>query len=516
MSDALKRDLVTAGYELRETHISWVFLGAQRVYKVKKPVSLGFLDFSTVERRRQACQAEIDLNRRLAPDVYLGLRPIHRDPQGTHRLDACGPVVEWAVEMVRLPDDASAEALLGREGLGVDEVARIAQSLAAFHAGCRSDAETARYGTPALIEHNVRENFEQVGVPAYLSDTRLQAIAAYQLGVLAEQEHVFAQRAAAGRVRDGHGDLRLEHVYFVQDKLQIIDCIEFNDRFRYADVCADLAFLCMDLAFHERPDLAELLLALYAAEAQDFGLYSLVDFYMSYRAYVRAKVTHMLLQSPQPSEVAERLQQTARKYFLLAEAAGRAPLRQPRLVVVFGKIAAGKSTLARLLGQQLPAPVLSSDRTRKELAGVEPEQSLSSAPFVGAYDESHTERVYATLVERARTVLKAQRPVIVDATCSRREQRARFRELAAALQVPLLMVECEIPEALCRRRLAERAKGPSESDADEGLLERFTKAYEVPAELDEDQWMHVDTQRIDETLVGRILQRATGSTAGAR
>ncbi|MEE8525964.1 MAG: hypothetical protein V3T72_18665 [Thermoanaerobaculia bacterium] len=261
------------GIELVETHISWVFLGDGEVWKVKKPVDFGFLDFSTSEKRRRACEAEIDLNRRLAPDVYLGVAAVTRDSQGRHRIGGSGEPVDWAVHMKRLPDADRADVRLGAERLDAAQIEQIAAYLAAFHARSRCDRETARYGTVEAIGRNVRENFEQTRdvICAHLSAAEAAEIEAWQNRFLADNASLFAARVAAGRVRDGHGDLRLEHVYLDQeDRPTVVDCVEFNERFRYADVCADVAFLAMDLAWHQRVDLAERLLAAYAREANDF------------------------------------------------------------------------------------------------------------------------------------------------------------------------------------------------------------------------------------------------------
>lgn len=510
MTSRLKNDLEAQGYQLRETHISWVFLTADRVYKIKKPVDLGFLDFTTLSARKRACDAELELNRRLAPDVYLRLLPVVQDAQGTHHLalaaesgHAPHEVVDWAVEMVRLNDDDSAEAMVERGELGRDPLRRLAALLAQFHGRCRSDEETSRFGTRQVIERNVRENFEQTArsVLNHLNLEQAEEIKAFQLQTLEHKQADFDRRITEQRIRDGHGDLRLEHVYFSGDQVHIIDCIEFNDRFRYGDTCADIAFLCMDLSFHQRPDLAEQLLAYYAEESQDYGLYRVVDFYMSYRAYVRAKVTAMLEQdTEQSATVQQRLYAQARRYFLLAEAAGRPALEPPFLLVVFGHIAAGKSTLARRLGDRLVAPVINSDRVRKHAAGVSPHTRLPPQ----AYAPKESTRVYARLREQGAAVLTSERPVIIDATCSGREQRARFAELARDHGVPILFVECSVPVALCRERLQDRERTPSISDGRLGLLDGFLARYEAPSELPAQQLLRVDTSVIDDALVERI------------
>src|SRR5512139_3595825 len=313
-------DLVAEGRTLVETHISWVFLGEVDVWKVKKPVDLGFLDFRSLEARRRFCDAEVELNRRLAPDVYRGVLPVTRGADGVHRVGGAGEVVDWAVHMRRLSDDVRADRLLARGALGTEEVARVAEHVAAFHARARSDAETARFGGLDVIEANVRENFDQTreNLAVFLTPAEADELERVELGFLSREKALFEDRVKEGRVRDGHGDLRLEHVYFEgPDTITVLDCIEFNERFRYADVCADIAFLSMDLAFQGRVDLKERFLAAYAEESADYDLYALVDFYESYRAYVRAKIGALGLSSA-PLPTRRELQAQVRRHFLLA------------------------------------------------------------------------------------------------------------------------------------------------------------------------------------------------------
>ena len=508
MGATLKDDFLKQGFELRETHISWVFLGKDRVYKVKKPVSLGFLDFSTLADRKAACEAEISLNRRLAPEVYVSMQPVLRDASGTHILGGEGEVVDYAVEMVRLADDASAQALHTRGTLTAAHIELLATRLAEFHRSCRADTETARFGEVETILGNVRENFEQTRVsgPAHLSSDQIAAIERAQIEFIEQHRERFAERIAEGYVRDGHGDLRLEHVYFDGNEVQIIDCIEFNDRFRYGDVCADLAFLSMDLAYNERVDFAELLLATYARESNDYGLYGLVDFYASYRAYVRAKVTAMMeAQADLADSLRAELHKRAHEFFVLAAAEMRPPLDPPVMIAVFGPIATGKSTLALQLSRSLYAPMISSDRIRKYLAGVSAETSVADGQYTGAYSPEMTARVYEHTLHCARTVLQSQRSIILDATCSRVEQRAMFAELAKRCDVPLLFVECMVPDDICRERLIEREKGRSISDGRISLLSEFRARYQQPTEVPAARLLRIDTTTIDDALVQAVL-----------
>jgi len=495
----LKADLEAAGFELIETHISWVFLGAADVFKVKRPVDLGFLDFTTLEKRREACDAEVRLNRRLAPEVYIDVVPITLNAEGVHEIAGRGTAVEWAVHMRRLPVERRADELLQAGRLEPRHVDLLASHVSRFHEGARCDTETSRHGDVVTIRHNVKENFDQTraSIGDYLNPEQARQIEAWQLHVL-EDEDRFTARVDAGRVRDGHGDLRLEHVYFGSDEsITIIDCIEFNERFRYGDVAADIAFLSMDLAWHGRVDLAERFLARYARESNDYDLYSVVNFYESYRAFVRGKVASLLADDAEASTAArERARREARRYFMLALAYERPPLVPPRVVAVGGMIASGKSSTAATVGSLLAAPVVSSDRTRKHLMGRTPTESMRSGAWSGAYSPSATEAVYEELWRLADVVLSSGRPVVLDASFRTAAMRDAARRLANRHGIPFLLVECSAPRELTRERLASRERvATHESDARADLFDEFERQFEPIDELASTEHFRLDTSR---------------------
>jgi uncharacterized protein len=486
----LRDDLARSAIEVRETHISWVFLGEQTVLKVKKPVDFGFLDFSDSERRRRAW-----LNTRLAPGIYSGVVPITQRADGTHEVGGAGPIVDWGVQMRRLADEERADLRLAAGRLDAGHIERLARELARFHSAAPSTPEISVFGSADRIRVNVRENFAQAHsrLSWIVSEAQQREVEEGQLAFLEHRAELFAQRVQGGRIRDGHGDLRLEHVYLDADGAPtIIDCIEFNERFRYADVCADIAFLSMDLAFHGRVDLKERLLASYASESDDHDLYALVDFYESYRAYVRAKISALALDSAHLSRRHE-LERDARRYFLLSLASERAPDSRPRLIAVGGLIASGKSTLARALAADLALPWISSDRVRKYLCGVEPTTALSDAAFDASYSEEFSARVYTEVLRRAEVVLRSGRSVVLDASFRSRAARAGARALASRLDTPFILLECRAPLDVSRARLAERAKHPSESDGRSEIFDDFVARYEPITELDEGEHFVVDT-----------------------
>lgn len=495
MNPTITEQLCASGFSLVETHISHVLLRGSDVYKVKRPVALGFLDFSTLALREAACLAEVELNCRLSADVYLGVVAVVRGPAGelvfverdALREGSTGQVLEWAVHMRRLDDRRRADSLLTAGVLGVRDVEAIASTIAAFHRVAETSSTIAQFGSPEAIAHNVRENFAQIDehVADYLTADEQVQLSAYQTAYLRDEGELLRERARGGFVRDGHGDLRLEHCYLRDDgAYSIIDCIEFNERFRYGDVCADLAFLAMDLRFHGRPELADSFVAAYARASSDYGVYAVLDFYQSYRATVRAKVSTFLANDEDVSEATRtRAQHEARRYFLLAIAGGRGPVRPPQLIVVFGLIASGKSTLAAALAERLGAAQLSADHTRKELLGVPPEQPQRDAAFRGGYASAVTDAVYATLFSRAAQVLRAGRSVVLDATFRSRQHREQARELACSWTADLLFVECHCDRAMAMERLRARARGASVSDGREEIYDGFAASFDATSEL---------------------------------
>jgi uncharacterized protein len=495
---------------LVETHISWVFLTAAEAWKVKKPVDLGFLDFRTLAARKRACEAEVHLNRRLAQGVYLGMVPVILGADGRHRVEREGEIVDWAVRMRRLPDAWRAEDRLMRGELSPEAIDAVATRLARFHAEMSHDAAVASFGHPAAIRESIVENFAQARhmVSDYLSPEQASDLERWQMAFLAGHEALFEARVQSGRIRDGHGDLRLDHVYLDESgEITIVDCIEFNERFRFIDVCADIAFLSMDLAWHGHADLAERLLGTYAREADDYDPFSVIDFYESYRAHVRAKIsTFLQTNAALPWDVRTRAASDARRYFLLALAASRRPLVTPTLVAVGGIIASGKSTVAGWVASEIGAPVVDADRTRKHMLGIEPTRHVNEAAWAGAYDPVFTERVYREVLRRAEVVLASGRPVVIDASFRSQAMREEVRALATRLHIPLKFVECRAPAPTCRARLEQRAMSDTVSDGRLDVFDDFVARFEAMAELDPGEHLVLDTSLPRETTLSALRQ----------
>jgi hypothetical protein len=308
----------TRKVEFTETHISLVFLTDDYVYKIKKPVNFGFLDFSTLEKRKHFCEKEVELNKRLSPDVYLGILPVTFD-NGTITLDGKGQTIEYAVKMRRIPMENLMIRTLRENRLTSEMVERVAKAIALFHAQSAVSNEIEQFGSIDVIKTNTAENFSQTEKYIGLSLTKSQfdSIKSYTDNYLNNRGDVFNRRVAERRIKDCHGDLHLEHICLTEP-IRIFDCIEFNDRFRYSDTAADIAFLAMDLDFNSRRDLSEVLMDAYVRFSGDKGVREVVNFYKVYRAYVRGKVMSFRLGPLDLSSLKEVLR-TAQKYFDLAD-----------------------------------------------------------------------------------------------------------------------------------------------------------------------------------------------------
>lgn len=488
--------------ERRDTHISAVFLTGGVAYKVKKPVAPGFLDFRRLEDRRRACAQELLLNRRLSRGVYREVVPIHLSPGGAVSLEACGPVVEYAVLMRQLPDAANLKNLLAAEAVGPEQMRLVGRRLAGFYeASGRSPAIDA-FGSLETIRCNMEENFSQLAPWAgrILDPLRWEFLCEANRAFLAHHAAAFARRVADGRIRDGHGDLRSDHVYF-DDGLQIIDCIEFNDRFRYGDAAADIAFLVMDLAAlgHGASGLA--LLEAYAAAADDPGSFAVIDFYVVYRAVVRIKVACLRLDSAVKGAEREALMSEIGRHMDLAY---RHTLMfgRPTLWVCCGVPASGKSHLAGRLGEVLGMRVFASDIVRKETA---PDAGIS--PYGrGAYAPGRRGLVYGRLLGLAQEELRSGRSAVLDATYGLRRWRDGVRRLAADMDANLVFAVCACSRETLVRRLARREQGPAgPSDARITHLDPLLAEFEGTCELPEEQVVHVDTDGPRDANLVRVL-----------
>lgn len=503
--------------EVRQTHISVVFLAGGYAYKVKKPVSLGFLDFGTLEKRQADCSREMALNRRLAPDVYLGVVPVARSAGGV-AVEGDGEVVEWAVKMRRLPDDATLLARLRRGEVSTPVVEGLAERIAAFHAAAEGGEPVAAFGRFGVVAGNARENFAQAEpwVGRTVSRPVFDRLRALTEAALDRLRPLIERRAAAGVPRDTHGDLHLDHVYLFPDRpppndLVVVDCVEFNDRFRFADPVADMAFLAMDLGFHGRRDLAGAFAAAYFRAAQDVEGEHLLPFYTAYRAVVRAKVEGMRLDEGEvPEEARASDLRRAKAHWLYALGLLEAPARRPCLVLVGGLPGAGKSTLAAGLADRAGFHVVRSDVVRKELAGLPADAPAPAADLAGFYTPEMTERTYAECLRRAEQLVFDGWRVAVDASYAAERHRRQFLDAAARFAVPGVFFHCQAPPEVAARRLAARRHDPS--DADWAVHRAMTTRWEpLGPETHTAAWVVPTGDGTAEQVTSRAVEHLRGS-----
>jgi aminoglycoside phosphotransferase family enzyme/predicted kinase len=461
-----------------------VFLAGDRVLKLKKPVDFGFLDYSTRELRRYFCQEETRLNRRLAPDVYLGVAGVAVAADGCsvflpETVDLDRSDVEPAVLMRRLPEENTLAAGLREGPVTRIMIERLAKRLAQFHGEARRGPDIENYGRFETVAGNARENFEQTRTHLGLTVPK----AVWQQCEDATQEQLVRlrgviDRRAASRSCETHGDLRLDHVYFHDDHLEVIDCIEFNDRLRFSDAASDIAFLSMELRFAGERGLAQLLERVWIESCDDLEAGNVLPFYIAYRSIVRAKVRGFLARDESaPAAVREDAAQKALAHWLLA-------LRvlqdndEPSLVLVGGLPGTGKSAVAQALAELRGYRWIRADSVRKELAGISADADGSAAFGEGLYTEEWTERTYTRCEELTREALRKGERVVVDATFRDPARRRGFETVADALRVPFKLLICEAPAEVTRGRIRARSEGPSDAGVD--IYDRAAESWERP------------------------------------
>ena len=479
-----------------ETHVAVVFFFGDLAYKLKKPLDLGFLDFRTREARLAACRREVELNRRLAPDVYLGV------------VDVVGPEGRpWdhLVVMRRMPEDRRLSSLVTA---GVDvasDLDRLAGILARFHEGAVSSPEidqaASRDAAVGRWEANAVEMAQFRGriLDPALADEVLELARRF----LAGRDRLFDNRIARGKARDGHGDLLADDIFCLEDSPRVLDCLEFDDRLRFGDVLADVAFLAMDLERIGRPDLAGLFLERYRVASGDSWPESLADHYVAYRAQVRAKVACLRWQQGDATsaETAARLLRLCHEHLRRA---------QVRLVLVGGAPRTGKSTLAASLTPALRAVVIRSDEVRKQLAGLDPLADATAPLDQGPYRPSATAATYTELLSRARVHLGLGQTVVLDATWADPTWRKAALSVANESSAELVELRCVAPIEVALDRARHRtATDPSDAD-EEVVRAAWVRQGSWPTAVD------LDTSRDPAEVVASALTRILGPTGSAR
>ncbi|QLQ25355.1 MAG: AAA family ATPase [Dechloromonas sp.] len=478
--------------EVIETHISYVLLSGAHAYKIKKAVALGFLDFSTLARRRFFCEEELRLNRRLAPELYQAVVAI-TGPRDAPHFAGSGEAIEYAVQMARFPQEALLDRQLAAGVLSPDVIDQLADRLADFHERAERAPPDRRFGSPAAVWEPMAQNFAQLGeeLSGAAHDPRLADLEAWSRQRFSQLADLLATRLGDGWIRECHGDLHLGNIVVTAAGLRVFDCIEFDPGLRWIDVLNEIAFLTMDLAERGRADYGHRLLNRYLEAMGDYRGLPLLAFYTVHRALVRAKVAAIRASQENP---AERLAELANCDQYL-DCAARATLpRNPRLLLMHGLAGSGKSRLAQQLLERLGALRIRSDVERKRLCGLPALAHSDSAVGDGIYDAAATTATYDRLVGLAEQILAAGYPVLVDAANLKVWQRAAFRDLAAASGVPFVILACVAPEAVLQSRLATRqAAGRDASEADQAVLAYQMRTCEAITPDEEACTFRIDT-----------------------
>ena len=590
--------------ELVQTQMSFVFLAGLYAYKVKKAVNLGYLDYTSLAKRRFYCEQEVQLNSRLCPEFYLGVVPIIRSgrsisvsphlsplPQRGEEMEVRGPsdhplpqrgeemevrgasdhpllqrkeemevrgpsdhplpffnssssrgrpmelrsaspakektverdtrhpgdghsdnkedrgeVIEYAVKMHRVPHDRMLNVLLEEGRVSAEMLQKLAGKIAVFHFNAETNETIRSYGRTEAIQLNVEENFAQTRKYAGIALTRTQFrnIKDYTRRFLQEKAKLFEQRVIDGRIRDCHGDLYAQHICFC-DGICVFDCIEFNDRFRYIDTASEVAFLAMDLDHFGRADLSRSFVYAYIQASQDTGVEALLKFYKAYRAYVRGKVQCFSYDDPYLSAgERDRALETARDYFDLAASYARP---RPLLLITVGLVGSGKTTLAGALARRLGLTVISSDVVRKTMAGIPLTEHRFGEMHSGIYSPAFSWRTYQRMYAQAKKILKSGDPVILDATFVRADGRLKAQKLAEEAGADFAVVECRLNEEETRRRLEQRLREPSVSDARWEVYEYQKKEFEPVTEVPREKHFVVDTGKPLREQITRLIEK---------
>ena len=494
--------------ELIETHISWVILTGEFAYKIKKPVDFGFLDFSTLQKRKYFCQQELHLNRRLAADIYLEVVAI-TGTTDKPQIAGSGEIIEYAVRMKQFPQSAQLDNMLAASELKLTHMDTIADMVARFHQSAEVADTASNFGNAETVYQPVEENFQQIKQQPASSPyaDQLTVLARWSQAQLKEKQKIMAQRKASNFIRHCHGDMHLRNMLWLNDKAMAFDCIEFNEKLSWIDVISDAAFLIMDLQHRQQQPLANRFLNRYLEVTGDYAALSLLPFYLGYRAMVRAKVS--VLRLAQNNISAQQNQQILTEFESYLELAGRyTKTSTPQLIIMRGFSASGKSTVSQQLLDKTGMIRIRSDIERKRLFASDSTTKTAGKINAGIYASEATQQTYEKLRKLASDIINAGYSVIVDAAFLKHEQRQIFQQLATQLQVTYNILQTTAPDEVLRQRIQNRKNDIS--DADLAVLEYQLANYQTLHKSETAYTTSIDTtQTVDfDALLNQLNKQA--------
>jgi hypothetical protein len=473
--------------ELMQTHVSYVLLTGDYVYKLKKPVNFGFLDYSALDKRKHFCEEEIRLNQRGAKELYLEVLPITQQ-ESQYRLGGEGSVVEYALKMVQFPQENLLSNMFAAGTITEAQIEEMGRVVADFHGGAATSEYISSFGQVSKVRESVNENYQQTEKYIGLAQTQQQfdETKAYTDRIFSQRPELFNGRREGGFIRECHGDLHLRNICLSEGKIRLFDCIEFNEPFRFVDTMYDVGFAVMDLEARGRKDLANRFLNTYVEQTGDWEGLQVLPLYLSRQAYVRAKVTSFLLDDPGiPQAEKDAAAKTAGDYY--RQAWEYTSPKTGKIVMLAGLSGAGKSTLGKQIAKQLGAIHLRSDAVRKHLGGI----PLSAKGDDRLYSPAMTAQTYLRLLEIGTTLAKQGYPVILDAKYDRVSLRQAVIDTAKAENIALEILHCTAPEAVLRERLNQRQGDIADATAD--LLASQIAAWEDFTDTEHSYVTTIDT-----------------------
>ena len=480
---------VTEPIQLEQTHISYVLLTGDYVYKLKKPVNFGFLDFSTLEKRQHFCAEELRLNQRGAPELYLEVLPVTQ-VENQYQLRKTGQPVEYALKMCQFPQEALFIKMFEQGQLSETHMEELGRIVAQYHAKAQTNDYICKFGEVAQVRESINENYEvsRKYIGGAQTQAQFEETKQYTDTFFAQRPELFVSRIENNWIRECHGDLHLRNICLWQNKIRLFDCIEFNEQFRFVDVMYDVAFAVMDLEARQRSDLGNAFLNTYLEQTGDWEGLQVLPLYLCRQAYVRAKVNSLLLDDPSvPKNALEEATATAANYYQLASKYTKPQLG--KLILMSGLSGSGKSTVARQLARQMGAIHIRSDAVRKHLAGIPPKERGGDELYTAEMNQKTYERLLLLGIMLASQGFS----VILDAKYDRQQLRSIAIALAQSHQLPLQILHCNAPVELLRDRLEKRSNDIADATAD--LLSGQQAAAEPFTEAEQPLVKHLDTSQ---------------------